>query len=236
MVIEGYSIVMSFEVLNHITNKLNGAGQHKAGALSGMFFRRQDSESSTKQVMGHLYNERFLALNFAEMGYSSQEFNSEAEKMNIRPYMRTGDSTGNSGYSTYDLSPSVRHFINDYCRILEPLVKLLEQKHPTVSAANSYVSGQRVSFNSYLKRLRRSNVATPLDYDFFVSMYDELWNDYKHAESAGVQAGGWSSDGSGTISDPALYSPVLNYFKAMSVEDFISKSLDNMDELLVYIA
>lgn len=235
MVIKSFSVVTSFSTLNEITSKLNGANQHPAVSLNGIFFRREDFESSTKQLMKQLGSERLLALKFAEKGYSGDEFKSEAQQDGVRLHMHSANSIG-SGFDTYDLSPALRHFLNDYCRILEPVVKLLAQKHANVSAQNLRRPSELISFNSYLKRLYSENISTPLDYDYFINLYDELWNDYKHAESAGVQAGGWSSDGKLITSEPKLYSSKLIYFKGMLVEDFIEKSLNNMNALLDYVA
>lgn len=226
-----------YTTLNYITGKLNGAGKHNAGNLNGMFFRREDFESSTKQVTGHLHRERVLALEFVKKGYGENDFSSAAEKASIRPYARTKGSTGDSSFTTYDLSPALRHFINDYCRILEPLVKLLAQKHPTISAAIvRQGTTYNMSFNSYLKLLNGRGITTPLDYDYFINLYNELWNDYKHAESAGVQASGWSSNGNEVTSEPKLSSKKLVHFKDMLVKDFIDTSLNNMKALLDYIA
>lgn len=238
MTIKSFSVVTSYQVLNEITSKLNGARKHPAGSLNGMFFRRQDFESSTKQVMQRLHSERILALRYANRGYASDDFTNAAHNDGVRPYTRTGGSDGNSSFSTYDLSPALRHFLNDYCRILEPLVKLLAQKHSDVPA-RYYIkkkSGKLASFNEYIKRLDDKRIKTPLNHEYFIRLYDELWNDYKHAESAGVQATGWSSNGSVVTSEPRLSSVNLVYFKDMHVKDFVEKSLDNMNELLDYIA
>lgn len=236
MIIKSFSVGTSYKVLNEITSKLNGANQHPAINLKGMFFRREDFESSTKQLMKQLHAERLLALKFAEKGYGGDEFRSAAQKDSVRLHMHSANSIGTSGFDTYDLSPALRHFLNDYCRILEPLVKLLAQKHADISAQNLRRPSELISFNTYLKKLNSESIVTPLDYDYFVNLYDELWNDYKHAESAGVQAGGWSSDGKSITSEPKLYSDKLIYFKGMLVEDFIVKSLDNMNILLDHVA
>ena len=238
MVIRSFSVVASYSTLNEITSKLNGANKHPAVNLKGMFFRAQDFESSTKQLMQCLQSERILALRFAEKGYVGDNFKKEAQKGGVRLHMHTR-STNDIGYSsfdTYDLSPALRHFLNDYCRILEPLVKLLAQKHTNIPAQNPRRRSELVSFNSYLKMLDIASIRTPLDYDYFVSLYGELWNDYKHAESSGVQAGGWSSNGGLITSEPQLYSDKLNYFKDMLVGEFIEKSLNNMNTLLDYVA
>lgn len=234
MAIKSISVTTNYRTLNDITNKLNGANRHKAHTLNGMFFRRQDFESSVRQLMQQLGNERMLALKFADKGYDGSDFEKAAKEDNVRTYMRTGGSSGESSFSTYDLSPALRHFVNDYCRVLEPIVKLLAEK-TGVSAKNKRKPDEMVSFNSYLKKLDREHIKTPLDHEFFIKMYDEIWNDYKHAESSGIQASGWSSDGEAIKSEPKLLGNKLDYFKNMGVKDFVDKSLDNMNGLLDYI-
>lgn len=236
MAIKSFSVVTSFSTLNEITSKLNGANKHPAVDLNGMFFRTQDFESSTKQLMQQLHSERLLALRFAEKSYAGDEFTKEAQKGSVRLHTYSLGSDGNSSFSTYDLSPKLRHFLNDYCRILEPLVKLLAKKHVQISPQNPRRHSELMSFNSYVKKLEVTGASTPLDYEYFINLYDELWNDYKHAESAGVQAGGWSSNSRLITSEPKLHSNKLTYFKDMLVEDFIEKSLDNMNTLLDYVA
>jgi hypothetical protein len=236
MAMKSFSVVTSYRVLNEITGKLNGANKHSAGSLNGMFFRRQDFESSTQQLMRQLHAERIPALSFVERGFGDDDFRDRAKKDGVRIHSRTKGDSGNSSFDTYDLSPSLRHFLNDYCRILEPLTKLLAQKHTSVSAQNTRKPTEIMSFNSYIKQLDKNSIKTPLDHDYFIKLYDELWNDYKHAESSGVQASGWSSDDKTITSEPKLHSNKLVYFKDMLVKDFIEKSLKNMNDLLDYIA
>lgn len=236
MVVKSFSVITDYRVLNEITGKLNGANKHPAGRLNGMFFRRQDFESSAKQLMQQMSRERKLAVEFAEKGYGDDDFVAAARDNGVRTYTRSKSSAGDSSFNTYDLSPALRHFLNDYCRILEPLVKLLALKHVSVSAQDTRRSTEAVSFNRYIKKLDRAGIATPLDQEYFIKLYDELWNNYKHAESAGVQASGWASDGQKITSEPKLASAKLVYFKGMLVEDFLEKSLNNMDVLLDYIA
>lgn len=236
MIRETTSVVPSYKTLNEITGKLNGANKHPAIELKGIFFRREDFESSTKQLMGQLHVEHLLALKFANRGYGTDDFKKEAEKSHIRLHMHSANSNGVSGFDTYDLSPALRHFLNDYCRMLEPIVKLLARKHSGISAQNPRRPTELISFNSYIKKLDGAGIRMPFDYAYFISLYDELWNDYKHAESSGVQAGGWLSDGEHLVSEPKLYVGGLTYFKDMPVEYFIAMSLDNMNALLKHIA
>ncbi len=236
MIIKTISVSTSYKVLNEVTSKLNGANKHPTLTLKGMFIRRQDFESSTKQVMQELSKERLLALKLLQRTYDNDTFRNEAEKCGVRLHSHSMSNTGNRGFDTYDLSPAVRHFLNDYCRVLEPLVKLLAQKHPSVSAQNTRKPTETVSFNAYLKRLDTHGISTPLDHTYFIKMYDELWNDYKHAESSGVQAGAWVCDSETILSEPKLYGGTLVYFKGMTVKDFVDKSLNNMNLLLNYIA
>lgn len=231
-----FSVTTDYQTLNEITNRLNGASSHPAGSLRGMFFRREDFESSAKQLMEQLSKERILALVFAEKGYGGDDFAKEAEKSGVKMHMRSRGSTGDSSFDTYGLSPALRHFINDYCRILEPLVKLLAQKHTNISARNRRRPSELISLNTYLKILNEESIVMPFDQDHFIKLYEEIWNDYKHAESSGVQASGWLSDGRSIKSEPKLYSSELVYFKDMHVEVFIKRSLDNMNILLNYVA
>jgi hypothetical protein len=236
MTTKAFSVVTNYSALNAATGKLNGANGHGAGSLNGIFTRRQDFESSTKQLMQQLGSERMLALRFADKGYGGDDFKSKAQESDVRLHMNSASSTGDSSFDTYDLSPALRHFVNDYCRILEPLLKLLAQKHTDIPAQNPRRPTELIPFNSYIKKLDNTRTRTPLDHNYFIKLYDELWNDYKHAESSGVQTSGWSSDGKTITSEPKLYSSKLVYFKDMLVKDFIEKSLKNMSALLDYVA
>ena len=236
MIVRTISVTTSYKILNEITGKLNGANKHPAIELKGMFFRREDFESSAKQLMSQLSAEYILASKFVETGYSTQDFKKEAEERHIRLHARTTNSAGLSGFDTYGLSPALRHFLNDYCRILEPVVRLLARKHFSVSAQNPRRPDELIAFNSYIKKLRAAKIGMSFDDIYFTSLYEELWNDYKHAESSGVQASGWISDGKELLSEPKLYSNELSYFKDMRVKDFIEISLNNMNALLNYLA
>jgi hypothetical protein len=169
------SVQSHFELLNDITSKLNGANGHSAHFSRGMFERRQDFETSCRGLVSQFATEAALALSFVEKGYSDPIFLKEVKDKGLQLRMHH-----DNGFSTNQLSPALRHFINDYCRILEPIVKLVAAKHPGVPALDRQ-NRYNISFNTYIERLKE--VVLPFDSELFINLYSELWNDYKHSQT-----------------------------------------------------
>lgn len=219
----GYSL--DLKPLVGLVSRLNGAGGHGVVRIKGMFFRVQDFETSSSRLLRQLYKEGFAAVKYLGVEDDAMKLSEKMKADGIRLHMHT-----NMGFDTYDLSPMLRHFINDTCRILEPMVNILSLKYPNISPMAG--NGKIVSFNQYLKRLEAASISTGLNNAYFYALYDELWNDYKHAESMGIHAGAWHITEEGVIKDPRLSGERLNYLQGFSVEEFINESLKNLNQVL----
>jgi hypothetical protein len=128
-----------------------------------MFFRVQDFESSSIRLLQQLHKEAFAALKYLGEGSSLVAFSENMKRDGIRLHSHAKDS-----FDTYDLSPLLRHFLNDACRVLEPTVGLMQRKYPNISAR---AGNERIaSFNEYLKRLRNAGITLNFDSDFFIAL------------------------------------------------------------------
>jgi hypothetical protein len=216
---------LNLEPLVRLVGRLNGADGHKSVNIRGMFFRVQDFETSSRRLLRQLYAEGFAANKHLGKGYEALELAEKLKDDGIRLKTYTSIS-----FDTYDLSPMLRHFINDACRVLEPMVKLLSHKYPAVP---SKVGNNRfLSFNTYLKHLENRGINTGLANRYFYALYYELWNDYKHAESTGIHAGNWCITNQKLIKEPILRGERLKYFSTTKIEEFINMTFDNLNEVL----
>lgn len=140
-------------------------------------------------------------------------------------------SSGKNHFTTNDLSPALRHFINDTCRLLEPLSLVLAEKYPDV------VPGRTESLNSYLKKLQDSSKTLGFDVDFIIELY-EVWNDYKHRNTKGAYATPWKYE-NGIVVKPQLELPPLNIttvkLDSLNIDTFQNETSKKVLELLNFI-
>lgn len=239
--------VVSISVQNHlgllldVISKLRGVNKHPAHKIFGMFFRSGDLESSYHHVSSAFTAEAGLALEYIGKNFESEKFREDASKRHValssyhsgKGWDQAGDTM--ISFDSRELSPLLRHYINDYCRVLEPLVSLMAEKHPDVDAYDRS-KVHFISFNSYVKRLEKRNMLLPFDSQFIKSFYDELWNDYKHSSSPGPKASGWTINSSTIVSSPRVISHNNKYFQDMKVEEFLNKSLIELNTVLDYLS
>lgn len=109
-------------------------------------------------------------------------------------------SLGKDHFTSRELAPALRHFVNDSCRLTEPTLPLLAAKFPDVKRTQS--------LGSYVEKLIRAGKSLPFDTKFFIELY-EVWNDYKHRETTGLHATPWKYE-LGKVIDPQLALPKLN--------------------------
>lgn len=218
----GYSI--DLHAINDVVSALNGVELHKLGMIpEGFFFRLRDFETSYKRLVRVYYQEFSVALRLLNKGYSAQKLNDSLKSEGV-----SIDSNTDSGFQSYELGSLLRHFLNDTCRILEPLTQSLASRFPTVSAVSS--RGNVDSFNAYISKLERAGVTSGLNDEYFLALYHELWNDYKHASSSGIQATSWSFQ-DGNITKSMLSGSRLKYFKGMAIDDFMNQTLQELMQL-----
>lgn len=196
-VITRVSIVKDYRPLRSIETKLLTAPIITHPRLEGVFYRAQDFTRSYGQLSRVLMDEEKAAQAEFPISHTQDELHGNLAKHEIRLH-----SSGENHFTTYDLSPVLRHFINDSCRILEPLVVILAEKNP------DHKLGNRQSLDSYITRLGEKDIKLDFDTDFIVELY-EIWNDYKHRTTKGVLAGGWQYE-KGEIIKPKIILPKIN--------------------------
>lgn len=238
----GYNL----SLLNTVTSKLNGANQHPAHRRTGMWTRREDFESSVTALARQLSAEHKLASDFASDGFNNDQFRNEARTSNLRVHTITGNAIKNdttfeseSSFSTRDLSPKLRHFINDYCRVLELLSEMLAEKvwSNNIPQRAYLKKGTRIrSFNEVIGIITDATTLTSIDGGFFSDFYDHLWNDYKHDRgTVDISASGWASNNTELTSHPKVYALQSSRFNEMPVAEFMDLAILKMDRLLDYI-
>lgn len=209
--------------LVNIMNQLRGANGSRFHSLNGMFWRSYDFELSTKAVKYQLHHAQILAEQYKEKGYDTDDFKNHAENGSLTLHSRSKNS-----FSTVSLGVALRHFVNDTCRVLEPSAQLLELK-TQVQKENP-----KNSLNTYIKQLDRKKVAYGFDGSFFIALYEEIWNDYKHRESSGISAGGFSVQ-EDNIVHPTISGNDLAKFKNKGVEEFVDETLMNVQKFVEFV-
>ena len=183
--------------LMDIQRKLNTPPAIQMPELEGMFHRVQDFTLSHSNLMTQFVNEYMVAhVEFPRskdadelMGNVSKEY----KKMQVY-------SLGKDHFTSRELSPALRHFVNDSCRLLEPLLPLLAAKFPDAATTRSV--------GSYIEKLVTAGKSLPFDAQYLIELY-EVWNDYKHRETTGLHATAWEFE-FGKVISPQLALPRLN--------------------------
>jgi len=163
--------------------------------LEGMFYRVQDFSQSYATLNEQFFLEfRVAQATFPKSNGADELHSNLANELRLH-------SSGANHFTTYALSPAVRHFVNDSCRLLEPLTPVLALKYPNI------VPRATESLNSYIEKLIASGQPLPFDAQFVIELY-EVWNDYKHRGTNGLHASPWSYDSQEVIK-PKLSLPKL---------------------------
>ena len=180
-----------------IQTKLNTPPAVRMPEMEGMFHRVQDFTLSHANLMTQFVNEYMVAnIEFPRakdidelMGNVSKEY----KKMQVY-------SLGKDHFTSRELSPALRHFVNDACRLLEPMLPLLAAKFPDIDATRSV--------GSHIEKLVAAGKSLPFDAQYLIELY-EVWNDYKHRETTGLHATAWKYE-DGRVINPQLGLPRLN--------------------------
>lgn len=210
--------------LNDIMSSLRGANNSRFINIKGMFWRSHDFEGSASQLGRELTVTEDLTDRYKYKGYASQDFLEEAKSKGI-----IFNTHSERGFKTISLDVALRHFINDTCRILEPSTRLLEAKTGLPKSRST------LSLNGYIKELDASSISYGFDGAFFIAFYEELWNDYKHAESNGITVGGYSLNDNDEIIYPDVCGDRLVYFKGKTVDDFFDETLKHVKQFVDFI-
>ncbi len=193
--------------------------------LDGIFYRGQDFTQSHAQLNETFFNEyRVANVAFPKSKSADELHGNVANEFQIH-------SSGLDHFTTVNLSPALRHFINDSCRLLEPFTAVLAEMY------NDVVLGRTESLNSYARKLQAANKPLKFDVDFILELY-EVWNDYKHRGTAGVYATPWKYE-SGKIVKPKVGLPALTIpikkLIDMDVDEFQNQASLKMLGLLDFV-
>lgn len=205
-------------------------------SFTGMSTRCDDLESSYDLLSGNFINEVRLVLDCIGLDFNNLDFRKKAKDYKVHLHMHGTTRRENGEYSidfaTRELGSALRHYINDYCRILEPLVKLMAEKLSVngMDRRNEHY----VSFNNYIERLERENIKLPFDSIFIKNIYS-IWNDYKHSDSMGPSATEWSFSREKLVSTPNILSLKNTYFEGTMLEDFLETSLVQLCIILQFL-
>ena len=180
--------------------------------LDGMFHRVQDFTLSHANLMTQFVDEYMIAHTEFPRSKDTDTLMSNVskhyEKMQVH-------SLGKDHFMSRELSPALRHFVNDSCRLLEPTLPLLAKKYSDVTATRS--------LGSYIEKLLTAGKTLAFDGQFIVELY-ELWNDYKHRETTGLHASPWKYE-AGKVVNPKLALPKLTKpiqkLKDIDVDNFV---------------
>lgn len=221
---QSFSYSINHKTLNDIKILINTPSLVSVKELDGMFWRGEDFSQSyanlTQQYMGE-----FKLANVAFPNSKSTDELHTYVANDTRP-----SSTGDDHFTTYTLSPYLRHFLNDTCRLLEPTTSHFARKHPELKFV------EKKSLNSYISDLHKNQTLLPFDSHFIAELY-ELWNDYKHRTTKGLHATPWRYISLQVI-EPKLGLSEIGYrFKKLdklTIDEFVKETNETILAYLKY--
>lgn len=223
MAVIGYTIDLS--ALRDIQTKLYTPPVINHAKLDGIFYKGQDFTQSHAQLNEVFFNEYKEANEVFPKSCTADELHS-----NLSSKIRV-HSSGKDHFTTFNLSPSLRHFINDTCRLLEPFTPLLADTFSNVTL------GRTEALSSYITKLLSNGKTLNFDTDYILELY-EVWNDYKHRGTKGVHATAWRFEGNKVIK-PTLGLPILSKpirkLKGLEVDEFQNKTSAAVLEFLNFV-
>lgn len=211
------SYAQDHTALNSLHTLLRSPENSTKKELQGMFFRLEDFSHSFSSFYAVFQPEYFTAhTELPEAKIAQELFNATHEKLNL--VMATENE-----FSTRELSTVLRHFINDACRVLEPLAPLLPAK------ISDLKESKQPTFGQYLKMLE-SKPPEQFNHGYLRELF-EVWNDYKHRNTDGTHPTPWKYMNNSVIK-PKLVLPGTNLefkqLKNIDVDDFVQKTTTNM--------
>lgn len=210
----GYTIDLTH--LRNLQAYLNSPEVVSQVGLDGLFWRVEDFSQSHAQLNMLFHDELKVAHDAFPRSNTADELHS-----NVASRIRL-NSSGVNSFNSYALSPAVRHFINDSCRLLEPFTVLLASKQPTVSLRRNE------SLSTYVEKLKTADVDLNFNDVYLLELY-EVWNDYKHRNTRGTHTTSWKFE-SNQVSKPILRTPQLNRplieLRDIEVDSFVNKTTE----------
>jgi spore germination protein YaaH len=143
-----------------------------AKAPDGIFYRVQDFSTSHSVVVTQFVDEYRIANDIMPRAKTTDELHSLVCSMTT-PYI-----TGENHFTTALLSPALRHYLNDACRLLDPYAELFALKFSDVTLR------KKDSLSLTMQDIRAVKTLGEIDLDFLIELYD-VWNDYKHRQTKG---------------------------------------------------
>lgn len=192
--IKSVSYSVDLRPLLNLQAIINSSQLGQAGELDGMFWRMLDYSGSHANLTTQYIEELKLAHEAFPTAKNTDELHGRISASKVRTY-----STGSDHFTSYDLSPHLRHFVNDACRLLEPTTIAFVRKH-TQQAYN-----KRKSLGTYISEAHKQGIDLPFNAQFIIELY-EVWNDYKHRTTKGLHANSWSYK-DGRVIEPTLLLP-----------------------------
>lgn len=193
--------------------------------LQGMVYREQDFTRSHAILNNQFATEYMIAVE----GFSSHSdmdglMNYVTNQLHLHDSGRIY-TLGRDGFTTDSLAPALRHFLNDSCRLLEPLTPFMTKLTGSVKIDN------KNSLISYIGASVENGMAT-FDAPYITELY-ELWNDYKHRNTGGLGVSGWARTTTG-VGSPRLVLPNDSFklLNDMAVSDFVVTTTSKIDELI----
>jgi hypothetical protein len=203
MTITSFNFTIDHRTLIDIKTLINTPPLVKMEELEGMFWRGEDFSQSYANLTQQYMDEFKLANEAFPKSKDVHELHGHVAG-NTRP-----NTTGDNHFTTYSLSPLIRHFLNDICRLLEPTTPQFVRKHAGLKFSKSK------SLGSYVSEVQKSGKTLSFDAQFIVELY-ELWNDYKHRSTKGLHATAWKYEDK-TVVEPKLGLPSSGFdFKKLA--------------------
>jgi hypothetical protein len=186
------SFSIDLQSLRDIQTKLNSGPAVFMPELDGMLHRVQDFSMSHGNLLEQFRDEFLIAsIEFPKSKDTDTLMSNVSKHKEMRVY-----SLGSNHFTSWELAPALRHFINDSCRLLEPMTPLLAAKFQDVKPTRS--------LNSYIDRLILANKSLGFDSQFITELY-EVWNDYKHRETRGLQTTPWKYESGAVINAKPIF-------------------------------
>lgn len=219
------SYSVSHNGLIQIQNFINGRTVDNARKPEGMFFRVQDFSNSYAELITQYMDELKIADEVFPLAESTDELHGLISAR-TRPY-----STSRNNFQTALLSPALRHYLNDACRLLEPYTELFLDKFVDFKFTH------RNSLSASIKELREKNMLHDLDSEYIIEIYD-VWNDYKHRSTTGLHAGSWKYEDSVVIKPTLILPKSTQKYEKLSrlnVYEFVEETNKAILDFLKFI-
>lgn len=222
--IRSISYSIDFRPLLDLQATVNSPQLGQVQELDGMFWRMLDYSGSHANITTQYMEEMKLACKAFPATKSTDEPHGRISSSKVRTY-----STGSNHFTSYDLSPYLRHFVNDACRLLEPTTIAYTRKHTQLRYSN------RKSLGAYIREVDKLGLDVPFNTQFIIELY-EVWNDYKHRTTKGLHASSWSYE-NGKVIEATLLLPDVEGFTFVELPKYNIYDLVHMadKEILTYM-